>query len=62
MIWARATVFSRLLCLLLAAGSFGLARHLTQPGPSGAASSTAAQCWGWGCRLEWTLAAPICGY
>ena len=35
MSWARATVFSRLLCLLLGAGSFGMARHLTQLGASG---------------------------
>lgn len=33
--WARATVFPRLLCLLLGAGSFGVARHLTQLGASG---------------------------
>jgi len=35
MTWARATVFSRRLCLRLAAGSFRAARHLTQLGASG---------------------------
>jgi hypothetical protein len=35
MIWARATVFLRLVCLTLGFGSFGVARHLTQLGTSG---------------------------
>lgn len=35
MSWAHAAVFSRLLSLMLGAGSFGVARNLTQLGASG---------------------------
>lgn len=33
--WERATVILRVICLILGAGSFGVARHLTKIGASG---------------------------